>query len=88
LYSERVVMAKEKKLRLAKLWFRYSSNIAHSTRIFMIDELEWLFIAIDDMPALNQTYLDLIISDDCLRKQFGISRVHFARHRENRVAFI
>ncbi len=54
----------------------------------MIDELEWLFIAIDDMPALNQTYLDLIISDDCLRKQFGISRVHFARHRENRVAFI
>ncbi|MFA7128637.1 MAG: hypothetical protein WC136_05675 [Sphaerochaeta sp.] len=73
-------MTEEEKLRLENLGFRYTRNGAHSARTIMIDELELLFQAVDDVSAPHQAYIDAIVSDNCLGKQSGKTRVLTARH--------
>lgn len=73
-------MTEEEKLRLKNLGFRYTRNGTHSARTIMIDELELLFQSVDDVSAANQTYLDAIVSDNCLGKQSAKTRILTAKH--------
>ncbi|NBK25545.1 MAG: hypothetical protein EOM68_26435 [Spirochaetia bacterium] len=73
-------MTEEEKLRLENLGFRYTRNGTHSARTIMIDELELLFEAVDDASAPHQIYFDAIVSENCLGKQSGKTRILTAKH--------
>jgi hypothetical protein len=60
---------------LAELGFRFNRSGGHSARTIMVDELELLFAAVQDVESEKQTYLDAIISDNCLGKPSKNSRI-------------
>jgi len=47
-------MTKEEKLRLEKCGFRLNRSGGHSARTIMVEELELLFVYIDDPDAPKQ----------------------------------
>ena len=65
---------------LEKLGFRFTRNGVHSARTIMLNELELLFAYVEDVEAPKQTYIDAIVSDNCLGKQSGKTRALTARH--------
>lgn len=68
-------MTEEEKLRLENCGFRLNRSGGHSARTIMVEELELLFAYIDDPDAPKQSYLDAIVTENCLGKASQSSRL-------------
>lgn len=61
--------------RLEYFGFRFNRSGGHSARTIMVNELELLFSYVKDIDAPKQTYIDAIVSDNCLGKPSTNSRI-------------
>jgi len=68
-------MTEEEKFKLEKLGFRLNRSGGHSARTIMVEELELLFAYITDPEAPKQSYLDAIVTENCLGKSSQSSRL-------------
>jgi len=68
-------MTEEEKLRLERCGFRLNRSGGHSARTIMVEELELLFAYIDDPEAPKQSYVDAIVTENCLGKSSQSSRL-------------
>ncbi|ADY14203.1 hypothetical protein [Sphaerochaeta globosa] len=81
-------MFEVEKLKLENLGFRYTHNGADSTRTIMIDVINFLFQADDDVSAPHQAFIDRIVLDPCLGKKSEKARVLAAKHKKDWVILV
>ncbi len=62
------MITEEGKQNLENFGFRLNRSGGHSARTIMLEELEILFSYVEDTEAPKQSYIDAIVSENCLGK--------------------